>query len=110
MNQEKLTKEEIKAIKSGRAYRSWKKRVAFGIGGFLAWAFLGMPLAHMNSITEVIYIIGLLISVNVELYVLVLKCWKCSECNTKLPKKSMGGVYVPFLVKNCHNCGADLTQ
>lgn len=111
MYQENLTKEERMLIKRGRAYRSWKKRIIFGIVIFFLWAFCGLPLVHMNSITKVIYTIGLLIALGVEYYVLILSCWKCPECHTKLPKKSMlTSGYTPYLVKNCPNCGADLAK
>ena len=111
MNQDNLTKEERKLIKGGCAYRSWRKRVVIGIAMFFLWAFCGMPLTHMNNITSVIYTIGLVIAVGVEFYVLILTCWKCPECQAKLPTKSMmNSGYEPFLVKNCPHCGADLTK
>lgn len=111
MTQNNLTKEEIKLIKGGRAYRNWRKRVFLGIAVFFAWAFLGMPLAHMNNITGVIYTIGLLIAAGVEFYFLVFTCWKCPQCHAKLPKKSMtNSGYEPFLIKNCPCCGEDLTK
>ena len=106
-----MTKEERKLIKGGRAYRRWRKRVVIGIAGFILWAFLGMPLAHMNNITGSIYTIGLIVMVGVVFYFLILTCWKCPECHAKLPKKSMlNSGFEPFLVKNCPHCGADLTK
>lgn len=110
MNQDNLTKEEIKLIKMGRAYRTWRKRVVVSIMVVLLWAFLGMPFAHMNNITSVIYTIGLLVGVSIEYYVLVFTCWKCPECHKKLPAKSMLKGFEPFLVKYCPKCGADLTK
>ena len=106
-----MTKEEIKLIKGGRAYRRWRNRVVIGITVFMLWAFLGMPLARMNHVTGVIYTIGLIFSVGVVYYFLILTCWKCPECHEKLPKKSMlNSGFEPFLVKNCPYCGADLTK
>jgi hypothetical protein len=109
--QNSLTKEEIKLIKGGRAYRNWRKWVFLGSAAFFAWAFFGMPLAHMNNITGVIYTIGLIIAGGVVFYFLVLTCWKCPQCHAKLPKKSMiNSGYLPFLIKNCPCCGEDLTK
>lgn len=111
MNQDNLTKEERKLIKGGRAYRSWRKRVVIGIAAFFLWTFGGIPLAHMNNVTSVIYIIGLVIVLGIEFYVLILTCWKCPECHAKLPRKvMMNSGYEPFLVKNCPHCGANLTK
>ena len=106
-----MTKEEKKLIKGGRAYRRWRKSVVVGIAVFILWAFLGMPLAHINNITGAIYTVGLITMVGVVFYFLFLTCWKCPECHAKLPKKSMlNSGFEPFLVKNCPRCGADLTK
>lgn len=97
MNQNNLTKEERKLIKGGRAYRNWRKRVVIGNAVFFLWAFLGMPLAHMNNITGAIYTIVLIVTVGVAYYVSILTCWKCSECHEKLPKKSvLNSGFEPF--------------
>lgn len=110
MNQDNLTKEEIKLIKMGRAYRTWRKRVVVTTVVVLLWAFFGMPLAHMNNITSAIYTIGLLVGVSIEYYVIVLTCWKCPKCHKKLPIKNRLKGVEPFLVKYCSECGEDLTK
>lgn len=109
-----LTKEEIKAIKQGRAYKTWnrKRRVIIGIS--LIWTFSGIALININSVTSAIYSIGLMICVIVMFYFVKFSCWKCANCKGKLPSKTVCGgtatVSLPILVKKCPYCGEDLMQ
>lgn len=114
MNQNNLTKEEIKAIKHGCAYRNWFKRTLIVIITGLTWLFCGIPLVHINSVTHIIYAAGAVIFVIAEFYAIILTSWKCPECKEKLPSKNVIGgtatVSMPYLVKKCPHCGLDLTK
>lgn len=109
-----LTKEERKAIKKGKAYKSWNKSRWMVILAFLIWAFGGMGLVHINDVTSAIYTIGLLGCLVALFYFLVFSCWKCPVCKEKLPARdlpaSTASARVPVLVKTCPHCGADLTE
>ena len=110
MNLDNLTKEERKAIKTGRAYRSWKKRMVLVFTISWTWLILGISLAHMGGVWGIIYTIGGIIAVLSQLTVLVFGCWKCPKCKAKLPKRSIHSGYEPLLVKTCPCCGFDLTE
>lgn len=109
-----LTKEEEKAIKKGYAYSSWRSRnLLVGIL-FMTWVFGGIALAHINDVTKVIYIIGLILVLIAEFWVFVLTCWKCPKCKTKLPARSVIGgptsALLPMPVMCCPHCRFDLTK
>lgn len=87
MNQTNLTKEEIKAIKHGCAYRNWNKRTLIVTLAALIWFFCGIPLIHINSITSAIYTIGAVIFLIAEFYTIILTSWKCPECRKNSPLK-----------------------
>ncbi len=114
MNGQNLTKEEIKAIKRGRAYRNWNKQTTLVIVAVFAWIFIAIPLGHINTAMRVIVTIVTLAVVAVEFYTLILTSWKCPECKKKLPCKSVVGgtasFCMPQLVKECPHCRADLTK
>ncbi len=114
MNETGLTKMEVKAVKRGRAYKKWIRCTWIITAATVIWAFVGIPLVHINSFTNAIYIIGLIILIVAEFYVLILSCWKCPACKEKLPSRSVTGgtaiILMPVLVKKCPHCGADLTQ
>lgn len=108
-----LTKEEIKAIKQGNAYKTWNRKRNIIIVISLVWALGGIALININSIMSAIYSIGLLISVIAIFYSVKFSGWKCTKCNNKLPTKTVCGgtaVNMPILVKKCPYCDADLTQ
>lgn len=81
---------------------------------FLVWAFGGIPLVHINRVTNAIYSIGLLLCLIVLFYSVVFTSWKCPLCKSKLPSRDVGGgtatVCMPIIVRNCPYCGLDLTQ
>ena len=114
MNDMNLTKEEMKAIKRGHAYRAWNRTRRWTIIAFFIWGIGGIALVHINNVTSAIYTIGLLIGLIAMFYQVVISCWKCPGCKKKLPSKDVCGgsatVSVPVLVKNCPHCGADLTK
>lgn len=114
MKDKNLTKEEIKAIKQGSAYKTWNRKRRGIILISLIWIFGGIALININSITSAIYSIGLLICIIVMFYSVKLSCWKCTKCNGKLPTKTVCGgtatVNMPILVKKCPHCEADLTR
>lgn len=114
MNENNLTKEEIKAIKHGSAYRNWNRRTLIVTLAALIWFFGGIPLIHINSITSAVYTIGAVIFLVAEFYTIILTSWKCPECKKKLPSKNVRGgtasVCTPQLVKECPHCKADLTK
>ena len=109
-----LTKEEIKAVKKGKAYKTWNRKRSIIIVIFLIWAFGGIALININSIMCAIYSVGLLISMIAMFCTVKFSCWKCTKCNNKLPSKTVSGgaatVNMPILVKKCPHCDADLTQ
>ncbi len=105
-----LTKEEKRAIKRGYAYRSWRRRNWLtGICGLL-WIFGGMFLVKISALGDVIYFIGVALTIFAEFYNFKGRCWQCPRCQAKLPKiERMQGYVYPFLEKNCYRCGLDLT-
>lgn len=114
MNNKSLTKDEINAIKRGKAYKTWNRKRNIIIVVSLVWIFGGIALININSIMSAIYSIGLLISMIAIFYSVKISCWKCTKCNNKLPIKTVSGgtatVNMPILVKKCPYCDADLTQ
>ncbi len=114
MNDRNLTREEIKAVKRGTAYKAWNRSRQIIILIFFIWGIGGIGLVHINRVTSAIYTIGLGICLVVLFYSVVVASWKCPACKRKLPSKSVSGgtasVCMPILVKECPYCGADLTQ
>ncbi|MBR4084459.1 MAG: hypothetical protein IKK33_09295 [Lachnospiraceae bacterium] len=114
MDNLKLSKEEIKAIKQGFAYKSWNRKRGFVILASLIWCFGGIALIHINNVTSAIYSIGLVVCLIALFHSVIIVCWKCPACKEKLPSKDVCGgtatVCMPILVKNCPYCRADLTQ
>ncbi len=113
MNDTNLTKEEIRAIKKGYAYKTWSRKRSLAIGGFLVWGFAGIGLTRINNVISAVYTIGLVICVMMLFYFIVITCWKCPNCKKQLPARdviSSTTTRTPVLVKNCPCCGADLTK
>ncbi len=113
MNDTNLTKEEIKAIKKGYAYKTFSRKRSLVILGFGVWGIGGIGLTHINSVTSAIYTIGLVICLIMMFYFIVFACWKCPSCKNQLPARdviSSTTTRTPVLVKNCPCCGEDLTK
>lgn len=110
MNGQNLTKEEIKAIKRGRAYRNWNKQTTLVIIAVFAWIIIAILLGRANAAMRVITSVVTLAVVVIEFYTLVLTSWKCPECKKKLPCRKTASACLPQLVKECPHCKADLTK
>ena len=108
-----LSKAEIRAIKKGKAYKSFVKVRLTAWAILLLWVIFAIPLAHINNITFVIYALVSLGLLFVSLYFIKGYCWRCHSCKSKLPTKeqiSTQSFTVPLLVKTCPHCNADLTE
>lgn len=113
MTNNELTKAEIKAVKRGRAYKNWVKGHIIVFVVLFVWIFGCVGFAAINTVTTIIYGVITAIIVIWEIYSFKITCWRCHRCKAKLPsynQLSSQTIKLPFLVKNCPHCNADLTE
>lgn len=111
MNVHQLTKEEVKAVKRGHAYRTWR-RTTWAVSIInVVWIFFSIPLYCVNSTTSFIAFCVNLVLIGIATYVLRVSSWKCPACKGKLPSMDfVKGQNMPVIVLKCPHCGEDLTQ
>lgn len=115
--EKKLTKEEKRAVRKGKAYKSWwlgmLRAYTFGIVGMLMVIPVDAIVKSISNSEKVEIIIVLAYFVTIAFFFLKLtdSGWHCPKCDFRLPRIADGTrAQIPKIVLRCPNCDYDLTD
>lgn len=111
----KLTREEKRAVKKGKAYKSFWRFMFLGIVAFIVGCVLWLPLgfgvvSNLPDAVSALFFIFFMIAVMVCCAHIWNRGWRCPQCSCQLPRVSYGRGWFPKLVIRCPKCDYDLTD
>ena len=113
----KLTKKEKRAVRKGKAYKSWwlgmLRAYTFIIVGMLMVIPVDAILKSIFNSEKVEVFIMLVYIVTIAFFFLKLtdSGWHCPKCDFRLPRIADGTrAQIPKIVLRCPNCDYDLTD
>ena len=113
--EKKLTREEKRAVKKGKAYKSFWRFLFLGMVAFIAGCVLWLPLglgvvSNLPDAVSAILFILFMIVVLLSCTRIINRGWRCPQCSCQLPRVSYGRGWFPKLVIRCPKCDYDLTD
>lgn len=113
----KLTKEEKRAVKKGKAWNTWRKKLLLAFLFYFIWSIVSIIIISITkSITDsevVETVVGfVLLMLFVYVFIrLTYSAWRCPNCNIELPAIGVGTrACIPKPVLRCPCCDYDLTD
>ena len=117
--EKKLTREEKRSVRKGKAYKSYWRFMWLGLFAWILGCVLLvfihlLAMARLPEIISVVFGVVLMFSVWVFCIWISSRGWHCPQCGCRLPRT---GLFVPqprtgypVMILRCPKCNCDLTD